>query len=357
MERRPLRTGEQWAQALAEFPAACQDIYFTAAFHQAHRANGDGEPDCTLLQAKEAKLLIPGLRVPIPGSAAASGGLWDFQSCNGFAGPLACGAADRGFLEAAWEEWRQAMFHRGGVAALFRLHPLLQNECWLPANARMLCGRQTVMLDLRQCQQESWRQATSKHRNMVSKGRRQGVRVCWNLPADWPDFECLYRLAMERLDAPPELCFSPAYFAALRALPGVELACIRTDQGLHAGSVFLFGARWGHYHLAARQPEAGNYLGNCLLQAAIERASALGLTSLHLGGGRSAAPEDSLLKFKRSLGGQLLEYKMALVMINADAYHALCTAWAGQNGRLPQWLLGYREPAPAAASAAFPDQL
>ena len=125
-----------------------------------------------------------------------------------------------------------------------------------------------------------------------------------------------------------------------------KLACIRQKGELAAAAVFMFGPRWGHYHLSARRPDAGNHLTNCLLQDALERAAELGLLGMHLGGGRSGDPRDNLLMFKKSIGGQLLDYNVALVIANFEVYRRLCLDWEKETGWQPQWLLGYRQPRP-----------
>jgi hypothetical protein len=58
------------------------------------------------------------------------------------------------------------------------------------------------------------------------------------------------------------------------------------------------------------------------------------------------------LKFKQSLGGRLLDFKVALVVADDEAYQKLCSAWARETGAEPQWLLGYRQPKLATASFA-----
>ena len=338
-----------WNEALAELPVPCRDVYFTPEYHHLHTANGDGEAYCAAVSEDRSRLLVPGLRVPItfgPGALRRKA-LWDVQTCNGYGGPLVSPDVTPDFLKRAWEAWRRDSAAHGVVAAFLRLHPLLNNSAWLPADARVIEDRKTVFVDLQQGAQTAWARASSRHRNMVNKGRRENVQIIWDDPNGWEAFEKLYGEAMERLNAPPALRFSPAYFAALRNLPCAELACVRRRGELAAAAVFMFGPRWGHYHLSARQPDAGNHLTNCLLQDAFERAAKYGLEGIHLGGGRSAAPGDSLLMFKRNLGGQLIDFKVALVIVDMDVYRQLCLAWAEETGRQPQWLLGYRQPRPA----------
>jgi hypothetical protein len=337
-----------WRDGIAEFPADCRDIYFTPEYHDLQVRNGDGTGYCVAVSEGARRLLIPGLRIPIAEREGATRAkrYYDIQSCNGYGGPIASGDTTSEFLELAWEKWRNLSIKEGIVAAFFRLHPLLDNARWLPADARVVLDRQTVAVDISDGLQAAWQRADSRHRNMVNKGKREGVRVSWEDPRGWEDFESLYKDSMERLESPASLRFSRAYFAALREVPGVTLACIRAGTELVAGSVFMFGPVWGHYHLSARRAGANNCLTNCMLQAALERAATAGLKSLHLGGGRTCSSEDGLLRFKKSLGTELLDFKVALVVANEDIYEAMCSTWTEKTDAKPRWLLGYRQPNP-----------
>lgn len=349
MQIRSELTTVEWTEVLRLFPEASRDIYFTPEYHGLHEANKDGEALCTAVSDGGHTLLMPGLRVPIPSGFARGpvGNHFDLQSCNGYGGPIASPGASREFLEDAWNQWRACSAASGIIAAFFRLHPLVDNARCLPADATVLFDRKTAFVDLTNGLEVVWHRAYSKHRNMVSKGRREGIEVSWDGAAAWTEFEKLYAAAMDRLNAPAALRFSPAYFAHLRRLPGVELASVSTNGTLAAAAVFLNGELWCHYHLSARSEGASNHLTNCILQAAIERAAQCGLRGLHLGGGRSPSPTDSLLRFKLALGGSLLDFKVALVVADPERYKWLCRQWACEAGQLPQWLLGYRQPKPS----------
>jgi hypothetical protein len=335
-----------WKDILSSLPIACQDTYFTPEYHSLHVANGDGESICTTVREGNASLLVPGLRIPIPPlpNESAASLHFDIQTCNGYGGPLATPDATADFLERAWTRWRVGCCEQGIIAALFRLHPLLHNERFLPQSAPLINDRQTVFLDIDCGLGELWRKADSRYRNMVNKGRRESVQVVWNEPAAWDEMESFYRRAMQRLDAPANLRFSSAYFDALRVLPGAELAVVRHNGAMAAASVFLFGPIWCHYHVSARDPDAGNHLHSVILQSAVDRAIERGLHGLHLGGGRTNSPDDGLFCFKRSAGGELCDFKIALVVADRSRYDALCNVWQQEEGCPPSWLLGYRQP-------------
>ena len=336
--------GRDWSAVLRSLAPSSRDIYFTPEYHNLHQLNGDGEAFSSIAQEGSKTLIVAGMRSRIDETAESCNKSWDLETCNGYGGPVASPDADREFLAQAWEEWKGACRRAGMVAAFFRLHPLLNNALLLPADAEVRAERKTVFVDLSEGAGKPWRAACSQHRNMVNKGAREGVTVRWNEPADWDAFAPLYAEAMLRVNAPGRLRFSQQYFRNLRSLPGVELAAVRRGTSLASGAVFLSGELWGHYHLSARSADSPNYLMNCILQTAFERAAANGLQGMHLGGGKTAVPEDSLLKFKAASGGQLLDFCVALVVANRKAFDGLCERWKRQTGSSPSWLLGYRQP-------------
>ena len=340
-----------WGDVFPRGPATFRDVYFTAGYHQAQVLSSDSsEGICFIVgEQEDARLLVPGLKTPVtvPGESCWCPGIFDMQTCNGYGGPLATPDADSLFLERAWAEWRGEAARRGIVAAFFRLHPLIDNARWLPRSAKVVADRQTVFVDLSRGAEAAFRAADSRHRNMVSKGKKEELEVRWNRLEDRDDFEGLYCVIMERLNADASLRFRHEYFLAIWNLPFVELACVRSPSGvLQAGAVFMFGEVWAHYHLSARHSDSPNHLANCILQSAAERAVAQGLRGLHLGGGRTGDPGDSLLKFKQAFGGSLLDFKVALVVADDRTYGALCQRWESVSGRKPVWLLGYRQPLP-----------
>lgn len=315
---------------------ASADPYFSAAYHHLHELCGEGAAIAVAAGDSDTTLLIPGMRVPIPGT-----GRWDLQSCNGYGGPLTSEDANPAVLARAWREWADWSRSAGGVAAFFRLHPLVDNARWLPPDAVVREDRRTVYVSLRDGPDKAFARATSRHRNMVSRGGRMAPLPEWNGADAWDAFPVMYRTAMDRLRAPSRLQFGSSYFARLRSIPAAQIVSLQDESGIAAAAVFLLGSQWGHYHLSARRADAPNFTGNVLLQAGLERAAALGLQGLHLGGGITPDENDQLLRFKQSLGGEMLHFRTARVIADTAAFESMA-ARAGSNA--DGWMLPYRHP-------------
>jgi hypothetical protein len=325
-----------WDAALAALPDELRDVYFTAGYH----ALEDGG-QASLVELDGERLLVPGMRTPIPDTALA-----DLQTPNGYGGPLGTAGMTGARLAAAWEAWRSAAAANGVVAAFFRLHPLVDTTRWLPSDATILDDRETVLVALEDGLDAALKRAEARLRNKVQRAFAGGLAVQWNAPADWPQFEALYADAMERLGAASALRFPAAYFARLRALPSVSLATISDARGVSAACVFLHGARWTHYHLGARRADADGDHMACIFYSAIERAAHSGSRGVHLGGGATTAPDDSLLRFKKRFSDRLLRYRVARVITDRERFTELIAVWQARAGRSPAWLLGYRQSLP-----------
>jgi len=330
-----------WANALAALPPEMHDVYFSPAYHRLHREDAG----CVVVSEGDARLIVPGLLHAIPGET----GLWDLQTCNGYGGPLASAGAAPEWLARAWDAWREAAAARGVVAAFFRLHPLIDNRGLLPPDATVVDDREMVTIDLSAGAAGAFEAADSRFRNKVRRAERDKMEVRWDAPEDWPAFEALYADAMERLGAVEALRFGADYFAALRSLPGARLAAIHDAGGLLVGAVFLEGARHWYYHLGARRPAEENLAMSFLFHRATQRAAEAGALGLHLGGGATPAPDDSLLRFKRLFSPMRPRFHVARVIADRDRFAKLLKAWEARAGRPPRWLLGYREPAPPPA--------
>jgi len=320
--------------------------YFLAAYHRLHELHGDGVAEAAVVSRDDQLLFIPGLRVAIAADATHT----DLQSCNGYAGPLATPNADPSFMSWAWQAWAEEERRRGGVAAFFRVHPLVDNRSWLPNESETRLDREVAYVDLRQGCAHAWQASSARHRNMVNAARNRGIHVeHTNAAEDWAEFAALYIAAMERLQAPVRLRYSDDYFRALARLPGTELILIRDAHGaIVSAAVFLSGARWCHYHLAARRADAPNYSGNAILQHAIDRAAERGAEGLLLGGGVTTAADDPLLKFKQGIGTNMLSFFVARVIADPETFSALTQARSRFGPT--SWLLPYRQPVALEAS-------
>ncbi|MBA4067507.1 MAG: hypothetical protein C0501_28120 [Isosphaera sp.] len=323
------------------------DVYFTAGYHAACEANGDGQARLFVADDGRDALVHPILMRPIPD--AGEPGWYDLESAYGYTGPLAT-TADPGFLARAWglfSEWCRG--HRV-VAEFVRFHPLLGNSRLGADVYQASPDRQTVAVRLGP---DLWAEYPSVHRNMVNKARKHGLRGAELTGPDAVDvFRALYEPTMRRLGAAESYLFSDAYYQALAAGLGDRLkvfAALDGDRPVAAG-LFLLGPTTVHYHLSGSDRDALRLApNNLLLHTVAEWGAERGFGFLHLGGGRTPRPDDELFRFKAGLSRERFPFHLGRRVHDAGRYQRLCSAWLERNGPdRPDYFLLYRRPGRAA---------
>lgn len=341
--------GAMWVAALDALRERgvlrARDPMFSAVYHRAHAEHAGGDARMVVCDDGARSLALPYLRVAIDADHA------DAQSAHGYGGPMAT-HADPGFLREAWRAAADAMRGDGAVSVFLRLHPMTGDASLLPPGAACREDRATASIDLRRGLEGA---ALSVHRNMLRRAAR--LRLSADVvPLDRENaagFVALYDATMRRLDADATYRFGRGYVDHLAALgDGVSLARVRgEDGGVVAAALALWGAREGEYHLAARVADSDNCAGNVLLHALAGEGARRGLTALHLGGGRSADPDDALWRFKSRVGTGRHTFRAAGWDLDAVVASSLRARWAHENGEAPRWFLGWRQPPRTRAAA------
>lgn len=260
---------------------------------------------------------------------------WAAISPYGYGGPL-CNAPEDDFLAATWHAYQGWACERRVLGEFCRFHPETGQHRFFRGQVQF--NRATVSVDLTLAQ-------TDVQYNQLARRkirRAAGVAVRWSRAReDWLAWGDFYRAAMAALGARPRFLFGDDYFAAIAAVPGVELCiCSADGQWLSAG-VYLFQQRRAgdpvagtlEYHLGASSP-AGHARGSAYLlqHAAAEEGRRRGLASLYLGGGTSAAADDPLLFYKRCFSRRERPFHIGRAVHHA----ALFAEFARARGYDPQ---------------------
>ncbi len=354
MKSRLLTTRQysEWEEARGRLRHS--DIYFSCAYHQAHEANGDGKACAFVAEEGDSLLFYPFLVRPIErvGTETIDAGWCDIETVYGYSGPLASTREPK-FLAQAWGAFAGWCQKAGVVAEYVRFHPLLGNRDAADSAMTVAFNRETVLVGLDGTEQELWERALPTQRNMVRKALAQGL-ICHEVPLSigLEAFQRMYRQTMAQVQAAQYYLFSAAYFQLL-AKELRQQACLfavlREEQTI-AMALFLTDHTTMHYHLAGSdarfKPLAPN---NLLLHTAARWAQERGFKNLHLGGGRTARPDDPLLRFKSSLSRARLPFYCGRRVHHKPAYAALCGQWMRQRGLsdLPDYFLCYRLPGDA----------
>jgi hypothetical protein len=347
-----LDRSQAWDDALASHPASGLDVYFTSGYHRSHCLGQPEEARLLRFTRGQEQLVYPfRLRtIEKVGDEALAGADRDIESVYGFTGPLAT-TSDPAFLNEAWEAFSNWAAQESVVAEFVRFNPLLTTERFAPGEMSCERVRDHVVIDLTLEDERLWRESYGKtNRNMIRKAERLGLSVSFEpLEEHLDTFVCLYHETMGRNRAAQEYYFDGAHFAALaRESPAIAAVARRQGRDL-AVSLFLVGPNWMHYHLSGCSEEGLDAAANNLiLHRAVGEARRLGLSLLHLGGGRTGSPEDLLLRFKAGFSPLRRPVLVGRRVHRRDRYEELCALRRAQVSTLPAgYFLGYRyEPRP-----------
>ncbi len=333
------------------------DVYFTDRYGAALEVSDEAAWEVAVWG--DGPILLPYLKRPVDPElcdAAGEAGLFDLVGPYGYAGAWAPPELD----PSAWTEFRSA-FHeasreRGYVAEFLRLSSLVPGADALAAAdpaVEIVRLSETFRIDLTGGEDVYWTRAEGRHRTSTRKARKVGLRaeVTDLAPRDLaPEspFRRLYEDTMRRVDAKPYYLFPDGYYERLGALSdGTWLGRVLDGDRAVAAALFFRFDRLVHYHLAGSERQAArDGANNLLLDAVARRGMADGADGFHLGGGLREG--DALHRFKRSLGGEALPFRVARTVLDPDRYHRLTAAHAARTDRTPDdlaatgWFPAYR---------------
>jgi hypothetical protein len=320
------RDGEAWREKLAKLPPPARDIYGDPAYVSLFAFEPGTRGTCAVFEQGEQVWLHAFLLQPYGEE------LYDIETAYGYGGPWS-NSDDPAFISRAYAAYTDWLESQGVIAEFLRLHPLIRNEQYIESEVER--DRTTCSIDLT-------RELGFgvKVRNMLKRATKDGVLVEQVSAVEHVDtFHALYDANMKTLDADSFYRFDRAFFQALAPLVdqrGMLLACIRDGRWV-AASILLQSSPYLHYFFSASDYEARvPGTTNLLLQEAASLGQSMGCERFHLGGGRTAAEDDSLLLFKKSLCTDEHVFHISKRVVHPERYAAVCDAWRAANPRMAE---------------------
>lgn len=321
-----------WQKRLSSLPAEMQDVYFLPQYLALHCSKPNSRGLCFVFSNKNRTWLYPFILRTFLEVAGVSftTPFQDIETAYGYGGPLA-NCREPVFLaeaHASFKDWCRAT---NIIAEFIRLHPLLGNQEFLDPEVEVFLDRETRSLSLVDLNAED-PPFNSASRYMLRRAERSGVEVKAVSPRASVDrFVELYLSTMDRVSADPYYYFDDQYFAHLCSLvteSGFMLAAVLEGRWV-GSSIFLHGTQDLHYHLSASSPlQRVPGLTNLILWAAALIGQKAGLRRLHLGGGLTGNPKDSLLRFKTMMSNFSHEFFIGKRILNPELYQQVRDAWS-----------------------------
>jgi hypothetical protein len=347
---------DAWGRGLEE--CAAHDFYHLPQYHALAEETGEGAARLFRYSEGPYTIALPLLLRPVEEDALAPLGRtgWlDATSVYGYAGPV-CSHAD--VPAAVARNFHSALRGWLGdlrvVSVFSRLHPFFPQAALLAGLGECQALGHTVSVDLTLPAEAQFARFRRDHRQGVKRLRRRGL-VCLHDPdrSYLGDFITIYHETMLRVGAAERYFFSAAYFERLQEALGPHLhlfVCLLDGRAVCAG---LFVACHGivQFHLSGTLNEALKLAPTKLLLDEVRLwGTSRGLRVLHLGGGTTSAPDDSLLQFKMGFSDRVHDFFSWRWVLCPAVYHRLCEARARWNERrglraaIPDYFPAYRCP-------------
>lgn len=308
------------------------DVYYSLGYHQVYRFAG-GTPLAYCANIQGEKLFHPFIRTPVRET-----GLFDLESVYGYSGPLAT-SDDPAFLTEAFQGFDQWATGNNIVSEFIRFHPLLQSHHYGHPKMDLIKDRKTVAINLDQPEDALWADYEPAMRNRIKKAGKEGL-VCTQTKGDITgDFIDIYKQTMKHVDAADFYFFNDDYFNSLvDNLADTLCQFTVSHQGeAIAAAIFMGEGDYLHYHLGGSHPEYRTLAPNNLLfHTAICWGAKNGFKQLHLGGGRTNAPDDDLFRFKRRFSkspASQVPFFIGKRIHDLDAYKKLADQWCEDNDK------------------------
>lgn len=350
-----LTEAEEWSRLLQELPADQQDIYYTPEYYRLFEDWQGGKALCFVYRQDHHFALYPFLM-----NSLRSAGYelpeeyFDIQGAYGYNGVITnCNTLDfRGSFHAAFSQW---CTEQNVIAEFTRFHPLLQNSNFSSDFLKVDFDRHTVMLSLKAydtmdtLRNDCYKKEVRKNLRWTGK---QGFRLVFDdSRKGWSSFAELYRASMVALNANPFYLFNDNFFRNLYASGSgqfTSLMLVYKDDVLAGGFSFLYYGGYAHNFLSAVSSEGREmHLSEMMQDAAIAWAFTSGFSTMHMGGGNSGNPEDSLLKFKAGFSPSRTTFFTGRKIHNPEIYAYVTDLWRSRfphlADRLGHRLLAYRE--------------
>jgi hypothetical protein len=319
----------EWARAMDR--CASHDFYHLAPYHVMAEQAGEGEARLFVYTEGEYAIALPLLLCPldeVEQLGLAGTGWMDATSVYGFPGPVGSHRDIPAAVTANFQgALRQRLCDLRVVTAFSRLNPLL-NQRQLLADGEVYPVGHTVAIDLTlppDLQRSYFRRAFKRK---ISKLRRLGLTVVRDQDGSYfEDFFRIYHETMRRVGATRRLFFSRDYFHRLRAALGSCLdlfVCLLDGKPISAGlCIACHGIL--QFHLGGTLNRALQLAPMKLLVDELRLwGISQGLRVLHLGGGATTDPADTLLHFKKGFSDRTHEFAVWRSILFPDVYQRLC---------------------------------
>lgn len=336
-----LNIQELWDDYVVRLPIEKQDIYYSRDYCKMFEKNNTVAELFVFEDEKGNIILYPYMKTLIEQNVFDED-YYDIETVYGYGGPISS-SEETEFLLEFEKAFLKYCKEEHIIAEFVRFHPLLRNQNIFVKNMQVIHNRYTVWLDLTNSIDEIWmNQVSTQNRNTIRKCEKNGLFV--EISDEYETFIEIYKQTMQKVNADEFYFFDKNYFQQLQNNKHMLLLCVKKDNDIIAGAIFMAYGDFFHYHLAGSKKEYLKYSpNNLLLWEAIKYAKEHGYKKFHFGGGLTDSIEDNLFRFKSRFSKQISDFYIGKRVHNIKVYETLIRQWEEKNNKKAKLLLQYRE--------------
>jgi len=312
---------DRWDRYIEMLPYDLRDVHVSRAWMRAHEEVMGGTAMLAVLEHDENFVIVePFMLRPI------SDGWFDATSV-GYGGPLSSSSLPTRLHGVDWDYYfYQGCLANKVVTQFTMMSPFAEGHQQLLTSWPLTSEKNVVILPLGP-EADMLERMKPKRRHCVVKARARGMVAVPPFESDAVNmFAENYNHAMARKGAPTRWSRSAEYFARIGVGCGGLMLEAREEGERHASAIFTAGKDSAYYEFAASVGTPIDGASDLLILEAAQWARGKGCTWLHLGGGVTSSPDDSLLAYKRSFGGYVRCVSSVRRILDNRAYKALCDA-------------------------------
>jgi hypothetical protein len=338
-----LSNEHEWQYYLKSLPLEQQDVYYTPEYYSLYESHGDGKAQCFVFEMDGDVAMYPFLCNSV-------NRLWyntdkeyfDIQGAYGYNGVISS-SYNPLFVAAFYSEFDKWCKQNGIIAEFTRFHPLLNNYRFSENNMQIIFDRKTVFIDLRQEYKEICKQfqrTTKKQIRRAVDRYHLTVERHENSPESMELFYPIYEETMSRVIAEEYLHFSKEYFQELLKFKSTICFVAYKDRTAVAAIIAFYNFTFIHGHLggaieSSLEMSPFSLLYTEMIRFGIEKRCHF----LHVGGGSTTAPGDSLLQFKLNFSPTMADFYIGKRIHNKEVYDAAVTRWEAKR---PDGIVKYK---------------
>lgn len=321
----------QWNKYIKQLPLEQQDIYFLPEYYQLYEENGEGKATCFVFEKNGDLALYPFLLNEINSLGYNLGKrFYDIQGSYGYNGVIS--TTNNGqFIDEFYKKFFEYSSENNIVAEFTRFHPLLNNHKFSDKHLNVVFDRKTVFVDLTKSYETIFKNFQTSTRKQIKRATsRYGIEVKYfeNDLSQIDTFINIYYSTMDRVESVQYLYFNKEFIKQL--IKKTQNVCfVAYFENKPIGVIIAFyNQNYMHGHLGGALLE---YLPmspySLLYSEMIKFGQSKGCRFLHVGGGATTNPDDSLLKYKMNFSDTTLNFYIGKKIYNKEIYDLIVSQW------------------------------